>query len=224
MRVNLISSKGTGETRTIYVWSDNVKIMWGSDTANIIKELFESFLNNYQKEEQIIKGSDFNFESVDLIDYKLHRVRLRRGGSYIKSPEWLLHKGAAINPKNENDDESLRWSTNSALKHKKITEKEFENIFKKVKHEDKDFSLHQRDWRNFEQNNKSIALNVLFASQNSGEITLVYKSEHNFIWENNVLLLMINDDDDDEKCYYFAVKNKLELYSSELLRSKKSNN
>ena len=30
---------------------------------------------------------------------------------------------------------------------------------------------------------------------------------------------MINDD--DEKYYYFAVKNKLELYSSEWLRSKK---
>ena len=35
-----------------------------------------------------------------------------------------------------------------------------------------------------------------------------------------VLLLMINDDD-DEKYYYFAVKSKLELYSSEWLRSKK---
>ena len=30
---------------------------------------------------------------------------------------------------------------------------------------------------------------------------------------------MINDD--DEKCYYFAVKSKLELYSSQWLRSKK---
>ena len=72
--------------------------------------------------------------------------------------------------------------------------KELENIFRKVKHEDKDFSLHQTDWKNFEQNNKSIALNVLFASQNSEEITLVYKSKHYFKWENNVLLLMINDD------------------------------
>ena len=45
----------------------------------------------------MIKGSDFVFESVDLLDYKLHRVRLRRGGSCIKSPEWLLHKGATIN-------------------------------------------------------------------------------------------------------------------------------
>ena len=42
---------------------------------------------------------------------------------------------------------------------------------------------------------------------------LVYKSEHNLKRENKVLLLMINDD--DEKYYYFAVKGKLELYSSE---------
>ena len=50
MRVNFISSKDTGETRTIYVWSNNESIMWGSDTNNIIKEFFESFLNNYQEE------------------------------------------------------------------------------------------------------------------------------------------------------------------------------
>ena len=65
--------------------------------------------------------------------------------------------------------------------------------------------------KNFEQNNESIALNVLFSSQNNEEITIVYKSEHNFKRENNVLLLMINDDD-NEKHYHFAVKSKLELY------------
>ena len=78
---------------------------------------------------------------------------------------------------------------------------------------------HKRDWEKFEQNNESIAINVLFLSKDSEEITLLYKSEYNLEWENKVLLLMINDD--DEKCYYFAVKSKLELYSSELLRSKK---
>ena len=66
------------------------------------------------------------------MDYNLHRVRLRRGGSYIKSPEWLLHKGATVNPKNINDDECLRWSTISALNHSEITKKEFKNIFKKI--------------------------------------------------------------------------------------------
>ena len=33
-------------------------------------------------------------------------------------------------------------------------------------------------------------------------------------------MLMVNDDD-DEKYHYFAVKSKLELYSSEWLRNKK---
>ena len=100
--------------------------MGGSDAGNIIKELSEFFLHNYQEKEQIISGSEFNFESDELMDYKLHRVRLRRGGSYI--------------------------------------------------------------------------------------------SEHNLKQKNKVLLLMING---DEKYYYFAVKSKLELYSSEWLRSKK---
>ena len=32
MWVNFIPSKDTGETRTVYVWIDNISIMWGSDT------------------------------------------------------------------------------------------------------------------------------------------------------------------------------------------------
>ena len=158
MHVNFISSKNTGETRTIYVWGDNISIMWGSDTDDFIIELFRSFLHNYQEELKKIKGSDFVFKSVGLMDYKLHRVRLKRGGSYIKSPKWLLHKGATINLKNKNDDECLRWSTISALKYNEITKKSFKNIFKKIKQEDKDFSSQKRDWGNFEQNNESMLL------------------------------------------------------------------
>ena len=85
-------------------------LMYGVITKawDIIRELFRSFLHNYQEELNLIKGSDSVFESVELMDYKLQRVRLRRGGSYIKSSEWLLHKGETIKPKNKNDDECLR--------------------------------------------------------------------------------------------------------------------
>ena len=131
MHVNFISSKDTGETRTIYVWSENVSIMWGIDTDDIIRELFRSYLKNYQEEEQIISGSKFNFENVELMDYKLYRVRLRRRGSYMKSPEWLLHKGATINPTNKNDDECLRWSTISALNYNKVMKKELMKTYLK---------------------------------------------------------------------------------------------
>ena len=129
MRVNFISSKDTGETRTIYVWSYDVGIIWGSNTDDFIKEFFFLLEKNYQEEEEIISGREFNFESVELMNYKLHRVRLRRGGSYIKSSEWLLHKGATINPKNKNGDECLRRLTISALNYNEITKKDFENIF-----------------------------------------------------------------------------------------------
>ena len=42
--------------------------------------MFNSSLHNYQQELRMIKGSDFVFESVDLLDYKLHTARLNRGG------------------------------------------------------------------------------------------------------------------------------------------------
>ena len=65
MHVNFISSRDTGETRIYYAWSDNVSIMQGNDTDDIIREIFRSFLHNYQEKLQIIKGSDFVFESVE---------------------------------------------------------------------------------------------------------------------------------------------------------------
>ena len=102
----------------------------------------------------------------------------------------------------------------------KVTKKEFESIFEKIKHEDKNFLSHKRDWKNFEQNNKSIAINILFSSKDSEEITLLYESKYNLELENKVLSLMINHDD-NEKYHYFAVKSKSELYSFEWLRSKK---
>ena len=107
------------------------------------------------------------------MDYKLHKVSLKRGGSYIKSHKWLLCKRATINLKNEEDDECLRDSITLRLNYNEIKGKELENIFKRTRHEDMDFSSQARDWKNFEQNNESIALNVLFASQNCEEITLV---------------------------------------------------
>ena len=50
MRFNFISAKDTGETRTIYVWSDSVRIMQGNDTDDIIRK---TFLHNYQEELKI---------------------------------------------------------------------------------------------------------------------------------------------------------------------------
>ena len=82
------------------MWSDNEEIRSGNETDDIIKLLINFFLNNYQKEEIVlINGSNFVFESVDLLSYHIHKTSLKRGKSYIKSPEWLINKRATINPK-----------------------------------------------------------------------------------------------------------------------------
>ena len=70
---------------TIFVWSDNEEIRLGNQTDDIIKELINSFLNNNQKEEIILRsGSNFVFESVDLLSYHVHKTSLKRVKSYIK--------------------------------------------------------------------------------------------------------------------------------------------
>ena len=43
MHVNFISSKDTEKTRTIYLRSDNEDIIWGNETDNVIKNLFNLF-------------------------------------------------------------------------------------------------------------------------------------------------------------------------------------
>ena len=73
---------------------------------------------------------------------------------------------------------------------------------------DTDFLSYQRDWEEFEQNNTSIAHNILFVSYNSEEIM-----------QNASNLLMINDEANN--CYYFSVKNLSELNSLGWLRGKK---
>ena len=40
MSINFISSKGSDETHTMHTWSDDVKIMIGTETGEIIKSLF----------------------------------------------------------------------------------------------------------------------------------------------------------------------------------------
>ena len=50
-----------------------------------------------------MKRSKFIYDSIKLLHYKLHKVSLNRGGSYIDFPEWLKNKKATINPKNNDE-------------------------------------------------------------------------------------------------------------------------
>ena len=79
-----------------------------------------------------------------------------------------------------------------------------------------DFPSTGKDWKKFESNNKSIALNILYVSHNTEAICHAYNSKYNLTRENQVILLIITD---GEKWHYLAVKSL-----SALLRGVTGNN
>ena len=69
--------------------------------------------------ETSMEGSDFVFDSVQLLYYKCHWINLRRGGSYVDHPEWIKKKKATINPKNK-DDKCFQYAVIVALNYEEI--------------------------------------------------------------------------------------------------------
>ena len=92
--ISFISLKpGSDETRVMHTRSDHKEFMNGSDTDEILKGLFESFLQKYEENlQEKMKGSDFEFDGVDFWYYDFNKVSVSRGGSYIDSPKWLKNK------------------------------------------------------------------------------------------------------------------------------------
>ena len=81
--------------------SDNKEIMIGSDTNEVIKELFKSLLQRYQEGLlEKMSGSEFEFDGIHLLYYDFNKISLNRGGSYVESAIWIKDKKSTINPKN----------------------------------------------------------------------------------------------------------------------------
>ena len=80
MRIIFISFIDKNQTKLMHTKSDNVEIMNGTDTNEAINELINSFMKIYQEGlERKMKGSSYIFESVDLLEYHLHKISLNRG-------------------------------------------------------------------------------------------------------------------------------------------------
>ena len=113
-------------------------------------------------------GSNFVFESVDLLSYHIHKTSLKRVKSYIKS--WLITKRATINPKNK-EDKCFQYSITVALNHQKIERlseriSNVEPFINQCNWKGIDFPAGIKYWKKSERNNKTIALNILFISHN----------------------------------------------------------
>ena len=90
--INFISSKYSDETGTMHTKNNNVEIVMGSETDEIIEELFIYFFQKYQGLEELTRESEFVFNNVNALYYNLNKVDLSRVGSYIDSLKWMKNK------------------------------------------------------------------------------------------------------------------------------------
>ena len=207
--ISFISLKpGSDETRIMHARSNNEEIMNGSDTDEVIEELFESFLQRYEQNlEEKMKGSDFEFDGVNFLYYDFNKISLNRGGSYTDSPKWLKNKKSTINPKN-NDYNFFQYAVTLVLNFDKINIhperiSKIKPFIDQYNWSDIDFPSTSKDWKKFELNNE-ISLNILYVPHNTKKIHIAYKTKHNLTREKQVILLMISN---GENWHYLVVKS-----------------
>ena len=145
-----------------------------------------------------------------VIKYNTNQISQKpiiNNSTFIETPEQIKNKKYAINPQNK-DNKCFQYSIIASLFHKKIKNNP-ERISKTkpfindLNWENINFPPQEQDYKTFEMNNKSIALNVLQAHEQ--EISHYYKSEFNKTREKQAILLMINDNS-LEKQHYLAVE------------------
>ena len=163
-----------------------------------------------------MRESDFIFDSVQLLDYKCHKINFKRGGSYIDCPNWIKKKKATINPK-DTDDKCFQYAVTVALNYEAIeTHPEkvsnIKTFINKYNWKGINYPSKIDDSKTFEKNTLTIPLNILYIKEK--EIFPADISTHNSTREKEIFLLMITNQE-KEGCkaklegrwHYLAVQN-----------------
>ena len=157
-----------------------------------------------------MKGSDYIFNHVNLLEYHFHKVSLNRGSSYIPQPEWVSHKKSTLNPYNHSDNRCFLYAIVIALNYHNIDNnpQRISNLLPFIASYNWlniDFPAGHKDYSTFEKDNMDIVLNILFVPHNMQEIRHCYISKHNKTRNTHANLLMITDG--FGKWHYVAIKS-----------------
>ena len=117
--IQFISSRNSEQFRIRHSNSENIEIMTNSDINDAVNNLLITVKENYTNDLARMEGSELHFERVVLLRYKLRKISLRRGGSYINSPKWIKNKKGTISSQNE-DDKYFIYAVIASLNHHKI--------------------------------------------------------------------------------------------------------
>ena len=197
-----------------YYDSDGIIMRHGSDVDKVINDLYVSLLKSYEKESNQLRGSNFIFSSVDLTYLQVVKSKLKRVGTYVKTPEWIFNKNAIINPCNLDDNYSFAWAIIISMHYDEIGRNH--NRMSKLKRyvnnynwNDINFPTDKRDRDRFEKNNSNIALNIFSAHETDKQLDNIRVSKFNRTRPHKVVLLVITD---GEKWHFTSVRNETRLF------------
>ena len=168
-----------------------------------------------------MRGSDFEFDGVNLLYYDFNKISLNRSGSYIDSPKWLKDKKSTINTKN-NDDKYFQYAVTLALNLDNIDNhperiSKIKPFIDQYNWKDINFPSTSKVWRKLELNNE-IALNILYVPHNTKKIQVDGEKWHYLTVKNLPGLLRGIPSTHKEDFYCFncfrsyRMRNKLEAH------------
>ena len=202
---------------TFYVKSKNITTCPSDKTEQILYQLYDSLLKYFEDKLMICRtDSGYVYESIEGLDIHFHKIDLRRGSSYIPSPEWLLVKKAVVNPKNKKDNYCFAYAPTIAIYHKEIGKhldrisNELLDCTEKLNWNGTDFPASTSDYKKFKKLNKDIALNVFFIPFNEEDTETMnveqeYISNYNVTRKIQVASLKISD---GKKWHFLALKSE----------------
>ena len=148
-------------------FSDNVICMPSSNTNEISRQLLTSLYKKFQDDLELSgESSSFVYESVEECNIHFHKIDLRRGASFIDTPEWLKHKKVTINPENVNYVYCFVYAAAVALYHSELRKnpggisKKLDILVHGFNWNDIDFPASYKDYTTFERLNSNVTLNV----------------------------------------------------------------
>ena len=186
---------------THFFKSDNIICRPSSDTNVVLNDLLSSLYGKCQVDLTTSRtSSSFVFESVKECNIHFQKIDLRRGASYIESPDWLKNKKFTINAKNENSIYCFMHVITVALYHNELgsnperISKKLMQYANKINWHNIDFPASYEDYVLFEQLNSDIALNILYVPFGKRNVCPDCVFKHTFTAKNQVTLLKITDD------------------------------
>ena len=164
-------------------------------------------------------ASNLRFKKILTITIHYDKYDPTRAGRYIELPEWIKLKKACINIKNR-DQKCFKYCIQSVV-YDKISKHHPEEMFHYNKLKDDilnwdgvHFPTGNRDIDRFEENNKSVSINVFEPDDclNDNEIIL-HRGTKNGNAKYEIDLLKIYDE--DNSYHYVLVKNKCRLLNGQ---------